>query len=155
MPSDLRCSHTVGSTRERHRSDQGLRNAELPRIHVPSGQWRLRLFARKLHVVYSGELLEAADRIRAVQRAFNCRLGLRREDDTPSEVNFETSLKGAFYDQEIDMKMDREKFEWALTEFYKLVGYDEKTGIPIRETLEKLGLEDVAEDLTKRGVLSK
>jgi len=101
------------------------------------------------------ELIEAADRIRAVQRAFNCRLGLTREDDTPSEVNFETSLKGAFYDQEIDMKMDREKFEWALTEFYKLVGYDEKTGIPIRETLEKLGLEDVAEDLTKRGVLSK
>ena len=47
-----------------------------------------------------------------------------------------------------------EKYDEALTEFYKLVGYDEKTGIPTRGTLEKLGLENVASDLEKKGVLS-
>jgi len=99
------------------------------------------------------ELEETADRIRAVQRAYNNRLGLRREDDMPSKLNFEKSLKGLFFDQEIDLKMDRKKFDRALTGFYRLYGYDENTGIPKRETLEKLGLDDVARDLTTRGIL--
>jgi len=101
------------------------------------------------------ELREIAERIRAVQRAFNNRLGLRREDDIPGEYNFELPLKGMLFDKEIDMKLDRKKYEEALTQFYRLFGYDEKTGIPTRETLKRLGLEDVAKDLTKRGILKK
>jgi aldehyde:ferredoxin oxidoreductase len=100
-----------------------------------------------------GELREIAERIRAVQRAYNNRLGLRKEDDIPPQFNFEQSLKGMLMDKEIDMKLDRQKFEEALTQFYKLFGYDENTGIPTRDTLIKLNLEDVAKDLAKRGVL--
>jgi aldehyde:ferredoxin oxidoreductase len=102
-----------------------------------------------------GELREIAERIRAVQRAYNNRLGLRREDDIPPRFTFEKPLKGMIFEQEVDLKLDKETYERTLTQFYQLFGYDEKTGIPSRETLKKLGLEDVARDLTKRGVLPK
>ncbi|MBM4128981.1 MAG: aldehyde ferredoxin oxidoreductase family protein [Nitrospira sp.] len=101
------------------------------------------------------QLRETAERIRAVQRAYNNRLGLRKEDDIPPKFVFERPLKGFIFEKEIDLKMDRTQFEGALTQFYKLFGYDIETGIPTRETLNKLGLEDVAKDLTKRGVLPK
>ncbi|HEY86465.1 MAG TPA: aldehyde:ferredoxin oxidoreductase, partial [Dehalococcoidia bacterium] len=39
--------------------------------------------------------------------------------------------------------------------FYRISGYDEKTGIPTRETLERLGLGKIARDLEKRGILPK
>jgi len=101
------------------------------------------------------QLREIAERIRAVQRAYNNRLGLRREDDIPPQFNFEKPIKGMIFDKEIAMKLDRDKFEGALTQFYKLFGYDEKTGIPTRETLKRLGLEDVARDLSRRAILPK
>lgn len=40
-----------------------------------------------------------------------------------------------------------------LDEFYKLWGWDEKTGMQTRTDLEKLGLKDVAENITKQGKL--
>ena len=33
-----------------------------------------------------------------------------------------------------------------LDEYYEIVGWDERTGIPKRSTLESLGLKDVADD---------
>ena len=43
--------------------------------------------------------------------------------------------------------------EVAKTMFYKQVGWDIATGMPTRSTLIRLGLEDVAEDLSGRGLL--
>jgi len=34
-----------------------------------------------------------------------------------------------------------------IKDYYKLMGWDEETGKPRRQTLLKLGLEDVAKDL--------
>jgi aldehyde:ferredoxin oxidoreductase len=42
-------------------------------------------------------------------------------------------------------KLDRAKFEAFKTTFYRLEGWDEKTGRPTRETLENLGLKAVAD----------
>ncbi len=50
-------------------------------------------------------------------------------------------------------KLDREKFEDWKTRFYKFEGWDPKTGWPTRQTLESLGLSEVADTLKKHGKL--
>jgi aldehyde:ferredoxin oxidoreductase len=40
------------------------------------------------------------------------------------------------------------------SKFYTLRGWDPETGIPTEETLIELGLGDVAEDLSDRGILA-
>jgi aldehyde:ferredoxin oxidoreductase len=49
--------------------------------------------------------------------------------------------------------VDRGKFDLILDEYYQARGWNEKTGLQKRETLEKLGLKDIADDLAKRGRL--
>jgi len=44
-------------------------------------------------------------------------------------------------------KMDRDDWEKSLTMFYEAMGYSTETGIPTRETLERLDLADVADRL--------
>ena len=43
-------------------------------------------------------------------------------------------------------KLDKEKFTKMLKEYYRLRGWDEETGLPLRETLESLGLHDLASE---------
>ncbi|NLL17779.1 MAG: hypothetical protein GX262_02005, partial [Clostridia bacterium] len=50
-------------------------------------------------------------------------------------------------------KMDRDDVELAKTMFYEEMGWDVKTGIPKRATLERLGLGYMADDLKARGLL--
>jgi aldehyde:ferredoxin oxidoreductase len=99
------------------------------------------------------DLEQCADRNRIIQRSFNHSLGLDRKDDYPPEHTFEHPLTANLGGQEIKMVLDKQKYGEVLTEFYKLSGYDEKTGIPTRETLERLDLEFVAKDLEKRRIL--
>jgi aldehyde:ferredoxin oxidoreductase len=40
-----------------------------------------------------------------------------------------------------------------LDDYYDERGWDIETGIPTREKLEELGLEDTADDLAERGIL--
>jgi hypothetical protein len=40
--------------------------------------------------------------------------------------------------------LDKEKFTKMLKEYYRLRGWDEETGLPLPETLESLGLHDLA-----------
>ena len=51
------------------------------------------------------------------------------------------------------VKMEREDWQTALTMFYKQFGWDEKLGCPTRESLEKFGLKDVADELESKGLL--
>jgi aldehyde:ferredoxin oxidoreductase len=52
-------------------------------------------------------------------------------------------------------KMDRDDMELAKDYFYEEMGWDVKTGIPTRKTLEKFGLGDMADDLEARGILPR
>ncbi|MDT3700161.1 MAG: aldehyde ferredoxin oxidoreductase C-terminal domain-containing protein [Thermincola sp.] len=45
------------------------------------------------------------------------------------------------------------QFENMKSEYYTIRGWDVKTGVPTRETLEKYGMASVAADLEKRGVV--
>jgi aldehyde:ferredoxin oxidoreductase len=99
------------------------------------------------------ELEQCAERERIIQRSFNHLLGLDRKDDYPPQHTFEHPLELNVQGQEFKQLLEKEKYDEVLTEFYKLVGYDEKTGIPTRETLKKLGLGKIAGDLANRGIL--
>jgi aldehyde:ferredoxin oxidoreductase len=95
------------------------------------------------------ELNIIADRVYALIRAFWVReYGKKwsREMDFPPARWFEEpltkgNLKGA--------KLDRAKYEVMLNMYYRKRGWDER-GIPTKNTLEKLGLKDVAKQLKKR-----
>ena len=50
-------------------------------------------------------------------------------------------------------RLDKQKFEEWKTRFYRLEGWDPKTGWPTRKTLEGAGLKKVADELEKRGKL--
>lgn len=50
-------------------------------------------------------------------------------------------------------KMDEQKYNQMLDEYYDLHGWDRKTSFPTRKTLEKLNLAYVADDLEKIGKL--
>ncbi|MBI4332209.1 MAG: aldehyde ferredoxin oxidoreductase family protein [Chloroflexi bacterium] len=90
------------------------------------------------------DLLQIAQRVYTLEQCYNVRLGKRRRDDVLPEMYFKEPmnagpLKG--------YKHDREKFEQMLTEYYQHWGWDTATGIPTKETLEKLGLCNVADEL--------
>jgi aldehyde:ferredoxin oxidoreductase len=92
------------------------------------------------------KLMEAAQRGNTVERAFAAREGLTRAEDTLPKRFFEEPIpEGPFKGE----KVDRAKLEEMKTEYYALEGWDPTTGIPTQETLERLGLNDVAESLKK------
>jgi len=81
-----------------------------------------------------------------LERALAARDGRTRQDDIFHDLYFEKEDAGG-------RKYIREDLERAKTDYYKLMGWDTKTGIPTGQTLEKLGLKEVAEGLEKRGLL--
>jgi len=44
------------------------------------------------------------------------------------------------------------ELEMMLDKYYELRGWDKETGLPKKETLLRIGLQDVAEDLEARGI---
>jgi len=96
------------------------------------------------------ELLEIGARIYNVEKAFNVRLGLGRKDDNFSnpEKFLEEPLKdGGFKGQVFHL-------DTMLDEYYQARGWD-NNGTPTGETLEELGLEQVADELKSLGKLGK
>ncbi len=51
-------------------------------------------------------------------------------------------------------RMDRKDIELGKDMLYEELGWDKTTGMPTRATFEKLGLKDVADDMTKRGLIA-
>ncbi len=89
------------------------------------------------------ELLEAGERIMQLERAFNVRHGLKPEDDY------------VVPDRLIDAPKDgraagismKPYLKGMAEEYYRLMGWDPKSGKPWRSVLEKFELGDVAKDL--------
>ncbi len=90
---------------------------------------------------------KVAARIANLRKAFNVRLGLTRKDDTlPDRFLKEPMPAGPAKGRvcQLDKMLD---------EYYEKRGWDIKTGLPKRKTLEELELDDVAEQLGKAGKL--
>jgi len=85
----------------------------------------------------TAELNEIGERIVNMERMFNIREGIRRRDDTlPYKVMWEEIPQGPHKGERIPA----EKLEELLNSYYKLRGWDEN-GVPLKETLKRLGLE--------------
>ena len=85
------------------------------------------------------KLWQIAKRNRNLLRAVNVRRGLRRKDERPPEDHWRKRFP---------------EFEAQVhDEYYKFKGWN-KEGIPTKETLNKLGLDYVSQDLEQRGILT-
>ncbi|MCK5553493.1 MAG: aldehyde ferredoxin oxidoreductase family protein [Deltaproteobacteria bacterium] len=91
------------------------------------------------------DLYKIGDRIYSLMRAYWVRenQGFNRQWDYPPDRWFEEplphgELKGA--------KLDREKYDQMLSWYYELRGWDEN-GVPLKETLDALGLTEVSKEL--------
>lgn len=81
------------------------------------------------------KLTEIGERQLALKRLFNAREGVTRDDDTlPKRFTHEPMPEGPGKGQVIDL-------ESLLNDYYRLRGWDQKTGLPTKETLRRLSLE--------------
>jgi aldehyde:ferredoxin oxidoreductase len=71
-------------------------------------------------------------------RAFNAREGLTRDDDTLPQRLFVQPLAGG---PTRGVTLDVPEFEAALDSYYRLAGWDVRTGNPLPQTLRELDLE--------------
>ena len=85
------------------------------------------------------DLEMALDRIYLQEMAFNARQGMRRANDRlPQRPEVAATSEG---------QADRLRHEELLTSYYLLHGCDPATGVPTREELVRLSLDDVADEL--------
>jgi len=87
------------------------------------------------------EMMAAMDANLNIERCIHVREGRRRADDIWNEFTFKTDAWNW---------TTRDEFGKAMDEFYTARGWDPKTGIPRRATLEKLGLKKVADELESK-----
>jgi aldehyde:ferredoxin oxidoreductase len=122
----------------------------------------------------TGNDIDEQDLYRTGRRAFNLQRAIMirdghrgKEDDTIPDVWFSTPLKGDAVNpdclvpgkegQPISRRgavVDRGEFQSIRDEYYRLRGWDAATGLQTRETLRGLDLDDIADDLEGRGLLS-
>jgi aldehyde:ferredoxin oxidoreductase len=89
------------------------------------------------------EIWEVAERCNNIERLFNLREGLEREDpvkgDTLNHRYFDEPLRRGAPDI-VGLTIDRKKFKKMVDEFYAHNGWDKK-GVPTPETLRRLDLD--------------
>ena len=85
------------------------------------------------------KLLEAGERIVNLERAINIREGLSRKQDMLPQRFLKEPLKVKGYPNSVI------ELNPMLDEYYKLRGWNIRTGKPTSKTLQRLGLADVAE----------
>jgi aldehyde:ferredoxin oxidoreductase len=95
-------------------------------------------------------MLTVAERVHNVERAYSCREGLDRKDDRLIGKWANEPVPNGPYKGEM---IDSEKWEVMLDEYYRLRGWNEN-GVPKKEKLKELGLDDVADALEQKGVYS-
>ncbi len=138
--------------------------------HVGDPALESRIFSAVTGIDTSEEDLNFyGERIFNLQRAILLREGRQpQKDDYPAEFNFTDPVKTVFMNPEvivpgpgeevISLKgstLDRKVYEKIRREFYELRRWDPESGLQKAETLERLGMPDLAEELKKMGLLSE
>ncbi len=85
------------------------------------------------------QLMEIGERNYTIERLFNVMNGFSRKDDYPPERYFREETKRGLPFMK-GRKLDRERYERMLDEYYRQHGWDEN-GVPKEETLTRLGIE--------------
>jgi aldehyde:ferredoxin oxidoreductase len=94
------------------------------------------------------DVITIGERVNVLARCFNLREGFSREDDyLPQRLTEEPIPGGASEGR----RLSREDQDWLLDRYYDLCGYDRR-GVPTRETLDRLELREVADELARLGL---
>ena len=92
------------------------------------------------------DLMKIGERIVNLKRAYNVREGVRRKDDSlPERFTKEPLPAGPAKGEVVDLDL-------MLDEYYRLRGWDLETGIPKEETINQLGLAEIAKGLKGSGI---
>ena len=93
--------------------------------------------------ISESDVLPIGERIVNVERAFNVREGIRRSDDTLPRRFLEEPLPFGPGEGHVN------KLEPMLDDYYRLRGWENKSGIPTSKKLEELGLEELIPTIQK------
>ena len=104
------------------------------------------------------EFIRGGERVWNLQKAANLREGFDRKDDKFPERWLKEPVKWGekeiyLQDYAKTRRIDEEGAEAMLDDYYDERGWDVKRGIPTKEKLTQMGLQDVAQDLEERGLL--
>lgn len=111
------------------------------------------------YMVNREDVRRVGERIITLERAIMTREGRTREDDTHADYYYDKEKKDELTTGpggeaiKVTRKLDRDKFQGMLDEYYRLFGWDKTTGWPTRARLEELDLKDVADELENLGKL--
>ena len=87
------------------------------------------------------------ERIVNLNRAFNIREGIRRKDDSlPRRLTHTPAPDGPSKGQIVEL-------DQMLDEYYEQRGWNVKDGLPTNQTMRRVNLDDVVEDLAKHNVI--
>jgi aldehyde:ferredoxin oxidoreductase len=89
-----------------------------------------------------GDAFNLGRRVVNLLRVFNFAHGMKAEDEKPSKRYGAVPVDGPAEGKDITAK-----WEWMVENYYKIMGWDAKTGKPLPETLEKLDLKELVKDL--------
>ena len=99
------------------------------------------------------DLKRMAEKQLNMEKAFNLRFtSFDRKDDLPTPRDLAEPIPTG---PAAGWKMDLDKYNGMLDEYYDLHGWNRETSYPTRETLAALDLDYVADDLEKIGKLGK
>jgi aldehyde:ferredoxin oxidoreductase len=135
--------------------------ASLPDCYFDPPEMDIRIFESKVYSAVTGidmdveELWRTGERIWNLYRAVMIsRDGRTREEDTFTKSFFKEQWEpGDVTHLFPTARLYRDKFEAVKDRYYKLCGWDVKTGRPTRVKLEELELEDVADKLARSGLI--
>ena len=99
------------------------------------------------------DLKEIAMRQLNMEKAFNLRFtNFARKDDMPTQRDMKEPVASG---SRKGWKIDEDKYNAMLDEYYDLHGWERETSYPTRKTLEWYGLAEAARDLERIGKLGK
>jgi aldehyde:ferredoxin oxidoreductase len=104
-------------------------------LAIKASTWAKLASAAVGRTISKDELLKAAERVINMERQLNARFGFDRKDDTlPERFLKEPAPDGRGEGEVVDLKKN-------LDSYFESMGWDLNTGLPKRETLERLGLD--------------
>lgn len=110
-------------------------------VHAPGyEEWSKLIYYASGMKLTKAQLMEIGERVYTLERMFNMREGFSRKDDKlPERLVRESTPIGLPIVK--DKRIDSEKFDNMLDEYYKLHNWD-SNGVPKKETLRRLGIDD-------------
>ena len=111
-------------------------------------------YISRLYSSYTGidisppDMMKTAERLFNLFKAYGVRQGLSRKDDNWPDRYFTEPVPGGKYKGAV---LSREAADKLLDGYYDIRGWDRKRGVPSREKLIALGLDEIARELKEMG----